>query len=130
MVRLSAIVPATNGAPTLDACVDAIRAADDGPDELVVVTDRTLVGPAAARNAGARAATGDVLVFVDADVIVHPDAFRRIRGTFAALNASFYALLFRRRGGAQAATGIVLHALHHLTAAASVPVGIAAHTLS
>src|SRR3954453_15566891 len=42
-----------------------------------------------------------------------------------ALNASFYALLLRRRGLAQAGAGVVLHALHHLAGAASVPVGVA-----
>ncbi len=36
----------------------------------------------AARNLGASRATGNVLVFVDADVEVHPDAFTRIRATF------------------------------------------------
>jgi GT2 family glycosyltransferase len=40
-------------------------------------------GPAAARNAGAAQATGTVLVFVDSDVLVHADAFRRIRESFA-----------------------------------------------
>jgi GT2 family glycosyltransferase len=41
-------------------------------------------GPAAARNAGAERASGDVLVFVDSDVLPHPDAFSRIRRAFAA----------------------------------------------
>ena len=41
-----------------------------------------LPGPAAARNDGARRASGDVLVFVDADVLLHSDAFARIRRTF------------------------------------------------
>jgi hypothetical protein len=41
-------------------------------------------GPAAARNAGSLSASGDILVFVDADVAVHPDVFRRIREAFAA----------------------------------------------
>lgn len=77
-------MPATNAAPTLAACVEAIRSAEEGPDEVVVVTDPTLVGPAAARNAGAREATGDVLVFVDSDVVVHRDAFQRVRTAFAA----------------------------------------------
>jgi hypothetical protein len=80
--RLTAIVPATDRPTTLGACLDAIRAADDGPDELIVVDEAPARGPAAARNEGSRRATGRVLVFVDADVVVHPDAFRRIRLAF------------------------------------------------
>jgi len=41
-------------------------------------------GPAEARNSGAHRATGDVIVFVDSDVLVHRDAFRKIRQAFAA----------------------------------------------
>src|SRR5262249_5000753 len=80
MPRCSAIVPATNAPPTLGACVEAIRAAAEPPDELIVVEDGG--GPADARNRGASLARGDVLVFVDADVVVHPDAFARIRADF------------------------------------------------
>ena len=36
----------------------------------------------AAHPTGAARATGDVLVFVDADVLPHRDAFRRIRSAF------------------------------------------------
>ena len=53
------------------------------PEETLVVAAPRSDGPAAARNTGAREATGDVLVFVDADVLVHRDAFARIRAAFA-----------------------------------------------
>ena len=39
-------------------------------------------GPAAARNAGAARASGAILIFVDADVEVHPSAFERIHAAF------------------------------------------------
>lgn len=83
VARFSAIVPATNQPATLDACVAAVTSAQEPPEEVVVVRDPHLVGPAAARNEGARRATGDVLVFVDADVLVHDDAFSRLRAAFA-----------------------------------------------
>jgi len=83
-VRLTAIVPATDDPPHLEHCIAAIRDAEDTPDELIVVREHTVAGPAAARNSGALRATGDVLVFVDADVIPHRDAFGRIRLAFAA----------------------------------------------
>jgi GT2 family glycosyltransferase len=80
---LTAVVPATNDPPTLARCRAAIDAALSPPEQTVVVTGPSTYGPAAARNAGAHVATGDVLVFVDADVIVHHDAFARIRAAFA-----------------------------------------------
>jgi Glycosyl transferase family 2 len=81
-VKLSLVVPATDDPPTLERCLDAIRAASEPPDEVIVVTAPPGSGPAAARNDGAGRAAGDVLVFLDADVLVHPDAFSRIRAAF------------------------------------------------
>lgn len=80
MPTLTAVIPATNEPPTLAACLAAIERADDGPEQVIVVTEGG--GPAAARNAGAQDATGDVLVFVDADVLPHADAFTRVRRAF------------------------------------------------
>jgi GT2 family glycosyltransferase len=82
VVTLSAVIPATDRRPTLDRVVAAVRAAEAPPDEVIVVDGPQGLGPAAARNLGASRATGDVLVFVDADVEVHPDAFTRIRTAF------------------------------------------------
>jgi GT2 family glycosyltransferase len=49
-----------------------------------VIVEPPGIGPATARNLGAARATGDLLVFVDSDVEVHLDAFRRIRRAFEA----------------------------------------------
>jgi glycosyltransferase involved in cell wall biosynthesis len=91
---ISIIIPAYNEEALLDATLGAVRAAAEGlasPHEVIVVddgsTDRTaeiarahgarVVGVnlrhiAAARNAGAREATGDLLIFVDADTLITP----------------------------------------------------------
>jgi GT2 family glycosyltransferase len=84
VLRLAAIVPATDRPPTLSACLAAIRSAEDPPEQLIVVDEPRQLGAAAARNLGVREATGEVLVFVDADVAVHRDVFRRIRARFDA----------------------------------------------
>jgi GT2 family glycosyltransferase len=81
---LSVIVPATDDPATLPACRAALEPALADGDELIVVTDEMRPGPAAARNAAAARAAGEVLVFVDADVVIAADALARIRGAFAA----------------------------------------------
>jgi GT2 family glycosyltransferase len=81
---LTAIVPATQHPETLEGVRAAIEAAVAPPEELIVVDEPPDAGPAEARNTGAQRASGDVLVFVDADVLVHRDAFVRIRAAFDA----------------------------------------------
>jgi len=103
---LSVVVPAHNGTKVLPLSLPAL-AASDLPRacwELIVVDDASgdataemaasyadLVvrlagaphGPAYARNRGVEVARGDVVAFIDADVVVHPDTLRRIAWQFA-----------------------------------------------
>ena len=81
-MRLSVVIPATDQPVHLGRVVEAIHHAEEPPDDVIVVDDPAIRGPAAARNAGAARADGEVLVFVDADVVPRPDAFRRIRRAF------------------------------------------------
>ena len=83
MDRVAVVVPATNRPPTLAACLQAIEATAEPPDEVIVVADPSGLGPAGARNRGAARAMCELLVFVDADVAVHRDVFVRIRRAFA-----------------------------------------------
>jgi glycosyltransferase involved in cell wall biosynthesis len=81
-VRLSVIIPAADRSQTLERSLAAARAAVEPQDEIVVVDEPAGATATVARNAGASQATGDVLVFVDADVEMHPDALARIRASF------------------------------------------------
>jgi glycosyltransferase involved in cell wall biosynthesis len=100
--QLSIIIPVHNSAETLVTCLTSIQNNGGTNIELVVVDDgctdssshnlsqfrakviRTgsRIGPARARNLGALAATGAILVFLDADVCIHTDTISRIRASF------------------------------------------------
>ena len=81
-LRLSVVIPATDEPATLDRCLAAIGAAVDPPEEVIVVDRPRGAAPAVARNRGVKQANGNLIVFIDADVEVHADAFRRIRAAF------------------------------------------------
>jgi glycosyltransferase involved in cell wall biosynthesis len=101
---LTVIVPVYNGSHFLDRCLSGLRASDYPNFELIVADDASTdnsgevarrhgarvlrmprqSGPGAARNAAAREASGEVVFFVDADVVVAPDAVRRVAENFRA----------------------------------------------
>jgi cellulose synthase/poly-beta-1,6-N-acetylglucosamine synthase-like glycosyltransferase len=104
--RLSVVVPVLNGREVLPLSTGALMRSDLPRDEwefLLVddgssdgggewardYADRVLTvtrgprGPGYARNLGAVEATGDVLVFVDADVCIHAGVLRRFRDLFS-----------------------------------------------
>ncbi len=101
--RISVIMPVYNAERLLGECLAALRAGDHAAYEILVVddssTDRSReiaaaagcrvvpsggrLGPAGARNRGVAEATGDVLLFVDSDVIVRRDTLSRLAAAFA-----------------------------------------------
>jgi glycosyltransferase involved in cell wall biosynthesis len=101
-VSISVIIPACNAERHLTICLQALRNSLVAPLEIIVVDDGSIdatakiaagfgayvletpkrMGPAAARNLGARKATGDVLFFLDSDVCVKPDTLQKIRERF------------------------------------------------
>ena len=94
---LSVVVPVHNGGEDFERCLLRLRESTWADFELLVVDDGSAddsgpvasrhgavvlrhdrpLGPAAARNLGAEAASGDLIFFLDADVAVHPDAVER-----------------------------------------------------
>lgn len=99
---ISVIIPVHNGEKFLPGCLDALLANSYRERELIVVddcsTDRSVnisrekgalvfatprqSGPGAARNLGAQKARGEVLLFIDADVVVKPDTLERVAADF------------------------------------------------
>lgn len=91
MGTVSVVIPAFNEASHIERCLRSLEAQDPCPREVIVVddgsTDRTAAiveelgvrlirtrhqGPALARNVGARAASGEILIFLDADMACEP----------------------------------------------------------
>ncbi len=98
-MSFSIIIPAFNAARELEMSLPPLIAAAGPDDEIFVVDDASTdattdvasalgvrvlrltrnAGPAEARNHGVKYARGAILVFVDADVIIHVDALDRIQ---------------------------------------------------
>jgi glycosyltransferase involved in cell wall biosynthesis len=105
-LSLSIVVPTRDSASTLDSALVGLLASDLPREsyELIVVDDAStdgspiiaarnadtvvrltgrLSGPAYARNRGAELARGDVIAFVDPDVVVRPDTLRHMLDALA-----------------------------------------------
>jgi glycosyltransferase involved in cell wall biosynthesis len=111
----SVIIPVYNSQATVKYCLDAVFALSGEGLEVIVVDDKSAdcsvsiiqqyscrlvslpgnMGSAAARNIGASQAKGDILVFIDSDVVIKPDSLAIIKRSF------------KEDGDAVAVTGIL-----------------------
>jgi len=96
--RVSVVMPVYNAESTLAECLTRLCTSTFGEFEVILVddgsTDQTRaiaanfpvrivptggrVGPAKGRNIGAREATGEIVFFIDSDVMVRPDTIERL----------------------------------------------------
>jgi GT2 family glycosyltransferase len=103
--RISVVIPVYNAAATLGECLNRLFQSRYPNFEVVIVDDGSTdatrriaaafpcrivpsggrVGPAAARNVGAQAASGELIFFIDADVMVRPDSLAAVAAGFERL---------------------------------------------
>lgn len=101
-LSISVIIPVHNGGTSFHNCLASFGDSLCSPNEVIVVSDgntdtswkiaesfgvrvlrlETNSGPALARNVGAKAAQGDILLFIDADVTLHPNTLGLVRQQF------------------------------------------------
>jgi GT2 family glycosyltransferase len=134
--KISIIVPVYNDPQNLKECLVALQGTrypeaeilvvdDASSDETPTIASREGVtvlrlqknsGPAAARNYGARHASGDILFFVDADVVIAPGAIERVLAVFAS-QPDLVALFgsYDTRPRAPALISQYRNLLHHFT---------------
>jgi GT2 family glycosyltransferase len=99
---ISVIIPVHRGGSQFLQCISSVAGASPPPSEIIVVSDgnpedflnwteyygvRVLrlqdrKGPARARNHGARTAEGNILFFLDADVMIHANAVAQVEKAF------------------------------------------------
>jgi len=99
---ISVIIPTYNSSLTLKECLDAVFNSNFKNFEVIMISDNSIdnsvqiakqyqcriielpqnKGPAFARNVGADSAKGDLLFFIDSDVIIKDNALVHINDTF------------------------------------------------
>ncbi len=99
---VSVIIPTHDSGPEFRRCLQAILQATPRPEEIIIIEDGgpkgslmpdeslgvklilnpTILGPACARNQGALAAQGDLLVFIDSDVVIPSTLIGRMVACF------------------------------------------------
>lgn len=102
--RISVVMPVYNAERLLGECLAALRASTWRDFEIIVVDDSSTdasreiaathgarvvpsggrLGPAGARNKGVEHAAGDIIFFIDSDVVVRPDTLARLMAAFDA----------------------------------------------
>jgi len=101
---ISVVIPVHNASASLGRCLGALKTSTFQAFECMVVNDgstddsaalaaasgaRVIAtggqrGPAYARNRGAESAKGEILFFIDADVMVRPDTLAQVASAFEA----------------------------------------------
>lgn len=101
-LHVSIIIPAWNAEDSIGDCLTSITKQTISPTEIILVDDGShdntamiaqefnvqllnthgRKGPAAARNMGAKAATGDIIIFLDSDVIVQKNLIEKVTSHF------------------------------------------------
>lgn len=101
-ILVSVIIPVFNGERTVKACLESVFQSEYGSFEVIVVDDGSTdhsariayqfpcrvmrmeknAGAAAARNRGAAVSLGEILFFLDADIIVEKNTLQQIVETF------------------------------------------------
>ena len=104
VLKISVIIPVHNSASYLKSCLAGLRQSTFSEYDCIVVDDAstddsaevaasfdcrvmrlsTNQGPSIARNQAAREAKGDILFFIDADVLIPPDTLQLVWDRFAA----------------------------------------------
>ncbi len=95
---ISVIIPNRNGSTTLEACLESVFSSDYSNFEVIVVDDASedssveiikrypckliklekQLGPSVARNVGAEHASGEVLLFIDADCVLSKETLKLV----------------------------------------------------